>query len=377
VSGLRTILAGVLDEEDLLLAEDRQQRVRREAMTAGRGLLPRVLADSESAAWQAPTSPADSLGLAEATLPRLLGFGWQQAGGLATIAGTPTRARAEVARLGGLLNLGVALFDHVCDRSPGQAELLLAGVTPESLDAQLLQGGRAAPPSGDAGVDLLLAIIANFFSGANRLEGSAREHRTFVRLIRSMYGGERFATGARREHDLPTRQVWWELRRKSVLPTETMASLALLAHPKADATQRSTVRLAAALAGEAIWIVDDLADVREDWDAGSWSRPLWLLARTRDDAIESDETINRDDSTDGSVADGREATLGANAISRRIATDGEQAIRRLLDTGIAAAEARRLAERLGALRELPGAPERAFLRPLQAVVHSWLELVAD
>jgi hypothetical protein len=342
MTGLRSLLWRVAGEADLLLSDVRRERLGREAMLVGRRLLPSALA-GERGAGRHEITPAGSLGLADPALPRILGLGSQQAAGLATIAGTPARARPEVARLGGLLNLGVALFDHVCDKSPQSAELLLATVTPERLDEQLRAGGRAAPPSGDAGVDLLMALIANFFTGVHGLGGSPRDRRTFAHLIRGMYGGQRFVTAAKRERDRPTPRVWWELRHKSVLPMETMALLALLAHPHAGAQRRSTVRLAAALAGEAIWIVDDLADVGEDWSAGCWSRPLWLLAH----------------------APGQTA---ANA---------DDAIRRLLATGIADAEAHRLAGRLRGLRDLPGAPERAFLRPVQMVVHSWIESVPD
>jgi hypothetical protein len=117
----------------------------------------------------------------------------------------------------------------------------------------------------------------------------------------------------------------------------------LLAHPHAGTERRSAVRLAAALAGEAIWIVDDLADIREDWSAECWSRPLWLLARAPDET----------------------------------AANAQDAIHRLLATGIAASEAHRLAQRLRGLRCLPGAPERSFLRPIQTVVHSWMESMPD
>ncbi len=245
--------------------------------------------------------------------------------------------------MGGLLNLGVALFDHVCDEYPKRGELLLTRMTYEALEAQLVGRGRSAVASGDAGVDLLLALIADFFTGARGLDGAARDRRAFGRMIRSMYSGEWFVTRARREQDPPTPRLWWELRRKSVLPMETMALLALLAHPNASKQKRSAVRVAAALAGEAIWIADDLADVHEDWLAGCWSRPLWLLAQTPGETP----------------------------------ADGKHAISRLLDTGIAAAEARRLAERLSSLRALPGASERVFLRPLQAAVHSWTQLMPD
>lgn len=342
MSGLRSLIWGVLANADLLLSDKKYDRLRRDAMAAGGRWLPRELAITVGASGQEVT-PAGSLGLADLALPRIFGLGSQQAAGLATIAGTPAKARPEVARLGGLLNLGVALFDHVCDESPERAELLLARATPEYLDAQLLGRGRAAAPSGDAGADLLVALIANFFTGALRLGGTASDRQAFANLIRGMYSGERFATHARRERDPPTPQAWEELRGKSVLPMETMALLALLPHPRAGAARHGTVRTAAALAGEAIWIIDDLADVHEDWDAGCWSRPLWLLARDAD----------------------------------KTPTDGDDAIRLLLETGIAAAEAHRLAQRLLDLRSLPGAPERAFLRPLQAAVRSWMDLVPN
>lgn len=342
MSGLQSLLWRVLGEAGLLLSDRRRERLGGEAMLIGRRLLPGALA-CERGAGLPEVKSAGSLGLADPALPRILGLGYQQAAGLATIAGAPARARPEVARLGGLLNLGVALFDHVCDKFPQRAELLLATVTPEHLDEQLRAGGRTAPSSGDAGVDLLMALITNFFTGAHALGGSARDRRAFAHSIRSMYGGQQFVTLAKRESDPPTPRVWWELRRKSVVPMETMALLALLAHPGAGAQRRSTVRLAAALAGEAIWIVDDLADVGEDWSSGCWSRPLWLLARTPGET----------------------------------AANAEDAIRRLLATGIAATEAHRLAGRLRGLRDLPGAPERAFLRPIQTVVHSWMQSVPD
>jgi hypothetical protein len=368
VSGLRSLVEEALAEEGLLLAEDRRDRVQREAMELGRRSLPHILLSTSVGSGDEQTTGAGSLGLADAVLPRIFGLGVQQARGLAAIAGTPRVAEREVGRLGGLLNLGVALFDHVCDELPERAELLLAQVTPDALDAGLagtvdtqlagaadaqLAGtadarlaeseGSAAPACGDAGVDLLMAVIADFFRGARKLGGTARDRKRVGHLIRSMYGGERLVTETGREESGATQEVWWALRRKSVLPMETMAALALLAHPNADIEQRSRARVAAALAGEAIWIVDDLADMVEDWGAGCWSRALWLLAHAPGE----------------------------------VPADGEEAIRRLLDTGVAAAEARRLTERLSGLRALPGASERTFLRPIQAAVAAWVDLVPD
>src|SRR5262249_27978660 len=99
---------------------------------------------------------------------------------------------------------------------------------------------------------------------------------------------------------------------------------------------------AAALAGDAIWIVDDLVDLYIDWEAGTWSRPLWVRAR-RDPGAEPP----------------------ASAVA---------AIEELLETGVVGAEARRLSGRLAALaRHLGARPDPAFHRIILATVHSWLD----
>jgi hypothetical protein len=115
--------------------------------------------------------------------------------------------------------------------------------------------------------------------------------------------------------------------------------LALLGNPAASGPAREAVDRAATLVGEAFWIVDDLVDVVADWEAGCWSRPLWLL-------------LERGEETPVS---------GADALARMVAS------------GIAGAEAQRLGQLLTELAALPGASERTLLRPIQAAIRSWME----
>jgi hypothetical protein len=279
--------------------------------------------------------------LDEAVPARLLGFGYQHTDGLACLAGVSMSARLEVARLGALFNLGIVLFDRVCDRFPSRASLLFERATPDFLDATL--SGDTPPPTqtGDSAIDFLLALIVNFFAGTRALAADARgdDRRGFTQLIYAMYRAERFATEATRDRATASLHVWRELRRKSSLPMRTMAHLALLPLPGADETVRSAVHSAAGAAGEAMWIVDDLADVGEDLEAGCWSRPLWLLTRT----------------------------LGQTPVN------GRDAIQQLLDTGIAAAEAHRLAKRLVRLRSSTIYSGGGLMRSVQATLHAWLE----
>ena len=340
MSSLRSLVTRELDEAGVLLPEQKHVRMRREAFAAGKRLLPHALPGDSASLFRAA---AQSLDLAEPVIARLLGFGWQQADGLAALAATPKSERSEVGRLGALFNLGIALFDNICDRFPARSAPMLARITPEFLDAHMAGGRRPPPLTGDPPIDLLVTLIVEFLFCCRALGGSRRDQRNLRKLIRTMYGAERYSIAARREGGLPTLHVWRQLRRKSALPMATMAQLALLPHQHADDTQRHTMRLSARLAGDAIWIIDDLADVREDWNADCWSRPLWLLA-------------NR---------------------ATKAPTDADEALRRITSSGIAVAEARRLADRLLRLCEIAEADGPAFVQSVQATVHSWIDLLPD
>ncbi|TMQ18319.1 MAG: hypothetical protein E6J91_08300 [Deltaproteobacteria bacterium] len=118
-----------------------------------------------------------------------------------------------------------------------------------------------------------------------------------------------------------------------------MAQLALLAQADANDRRRATVRAAASMAGDAIWIADDLADIGEDWTAGCWSRPLWILTRRTGSAP----------------------------------ADPASAIAQLVETGVAAAETQRLASKLDRLRRIAGTAGAAFSGSLQATVRAWVD----
>jgi hypothetical protein len=118
----------------------------------------------------------------------------------------------------------------------------------------------------------------------------------------------------------PGWSTWRQLRNKSVLPSVALALIASLSGPAPTAGRLRSVRGLGQLAGELLWIVDDLVDAAEDWRAGTWSRPWLLHAWWRGRII-------------------GEATTEAEAIAM------------LLDSGVVHAEAGRLVRALARLRE--------------------------
>jgi hypothetical protein len=241
-----------------------------------------------------------------------------------------------VARLGALFSLGIVLFDQVLDTFAERRAVLLEQLTPRLLGARPVGSDE---PSGDPAVDFIADLAAGVVSGARRIGGRPEDGERFTNLLSAMYEGERLSVEARRATGRPSPELWEALRSKSALPATAVAVLAQLGNPAAGDAAREVVQAAAALVGEAFWIVDDLADVRADWDAGCWSRPIGLLL-------------------DRPTA----APTGAG-----------EAVQQLLESGIAAAEAQRLGQVLAELAALPGTSERTLLRPVQAAVRSWIE----
>jgi hypothetical protein len=333
VSELRALLWRALLDAGMLIDDTRFDRVRLEAAAASRQHLRRAV---HGICGQEPAVVAGSLGLSPGAVMRVFGHGWQQAAGFAALAEVRSSRVAAVSRLGALLSLGIVLFDHVLDTFAERRAVLMEHLTPELFD---VPAAAVPAPCGDAGIDFLVALAAEVVAGARRLGGRPADGDRFTQVLGEMYRGEQASLQARRAGGKPSPQIWEALRGKSARPATAVGVLALLGNPAASHPAREAVEAAAALVGEAFWIADDLADVRSDWDAGCWSRPLWLL-------------LNRPGQRPAS---------------------GEEAVRGLLESGIAAAEAQRLGHVLAQLAALSGTSERTLLRPVQAAVRSWVE----
>ena len=92
--------------------------------------------------------------------------------------------------------------------------------------------------------------------------------------------------------------------------------------------------------GELLWIVDDLLDAREDWEAGVWSRPWALQARRG---------------------------------TRRLPDDSSRALTALLEGPVTHEEAQRAAARAAAAVDFASRrPSSALPRWLGVTVESWL-----
>jgi hypothetical protein len=277
-------------------------------------------------------------GLDQPTCERVLGFGHVQAMALGRALTTERRHQAEAAEAAALFNLGIALFDHVTDRLTAAAERLDRAVTPESL-ARLGAAGGPLELTGHPALDPLIRLIGSFFARCRQLErhvgGLERLHTLVGRMHRAQTG-----SSVLRRAEVPADGALLAgLGDKSALPLLTMAHIMALA--EADPATLLEAEPAIVRLGEAMWILDDLVDLAEDWRAGVWTRP-WLLCALRAPGLAPDAPL-------------------------------ELALDALLASGVVAAETARLA---GLLTPSPPlAPSGPLAEAMLCTASSWLAVL--
>jgi len=201
-------------------------------------------------------------------LPRVLGFGYHQ--GLALCEAIANRRDNEGAEISAVLNLGVVLYDVVCDRLPESREVLEASFGPASLRALMAGDTRGIVAAGDSVIRVLQAVVVRFFERLRLSGGSRAFQHAMADCLESMYLGEMGDVQSGR---------WLQARRKSVLPTWAMALSACrftdCSWKRVTALKRSVLA-----AGRVLWIVDDMVDAEEDLASNASNRSWLLLSRT-------------------------------------------------------------------------------------------------
>jgi hypothetical protein len=211
---------------------------------------------------------------------RILGFGYVQTDCIAALVGIAetSEERTMVSSLGALFNLFICLFDAACDRSLGDRHLLLAQFDLARLK-QMMTGLDHENEGTTDWVRDLFVIANEMFSRVRAREKATPHHSNISSKMVDMYHAQVLVTKHQHGRDVRTLSACKAMRQKSVMPIEMMGALALLARPEAN-----TPNLRAQLrrAGNAMWIVDDLVDLRDDWFASAPNRSWWKLENTKD-----------------------------------------------------------------------------------------------
>jgi hypothetical protein len=186
----------------------------------------------------------------------------------------------------GRFNLGISLFDFVCDELPQQtrsAMLALPVFAPFS-------GNIEMPEYGDAGEvgQFLEVVAAGVMEELAREVGAPTAHRMRYGLwlaFRNMYRAQLAAASRSTHADANTTNIIQFLRLKSSEPFRVMSEW-MARSAGSGVSARKAAHFGRRL-GDCFWLVDDARDVWADLDGGRWN---YFLAR----AVAADPTLPLD-----------------------------------------------------------------------------------
>lgn len=229
-----------------------------------------------------PTDP-----LNRTTMQAVQGFGALFGRLCIQLIGGP--AAAEAARREawcGEFNLGISLFDYLCD---------VAGSSRHAANLPSLSAlGLAPVPTGSPDRDvaepatyldaLIRRVLLDLTQG-----GDPRHSAVLLRTLRSMYAAEMALAAPTRNGGgtlQDCKRIEQQLRLKSEEPFRVMAEWATRAagSPHEGDRRRAARRLGRAM-GRCVWLIDDAADLWEDLDGGQWNLFLLHAARTEPDLL--------------------------------------------------------------------------------------------
>jgi hypothetical protein len=186
----------------------------------------------------------------------------------------------------GEFNLGISLFDYLCDAA-GSARL--AAGLPSLLGLGIARAPAGAPNRDAAEpADYLDGLIRRVLLDL-RQGGDRRHSAVLLRTLRSMFAAEMtLATPSRTLGGSlqDCKRIEQQLRLKSEEPFRVMAEWATRAEGSRHQTdrRRAARRLGRAL-GRCVWLIDDAMDLWEDLDAGQWNLFLLYVARIEPDLL--------------------------------------------------------------------------------------------
>lgn len=218
-------------------------------------------------------------------LPRMLGFGYQQAVVLQGYMTPSLEVDVDVATLGAAFSAGIALIDYLVDTQTEGAQVF------EVLNHEIVQGMFA--PAGDSiamlaaayaraddpRLRLVCALVATCATGFYELYHRSSNGGAWTALaqtISRMYDAERTVSLVELTSRVALRALLPAIEAKSVLPFVAMQHIVALALAPSAASERA--ERASTLLGRIVSLTDDLVDLADDCHRGVPNTVLLRLA---------------------------------------------------------------------------------------------------
>jgi hypothetical protein len=275
LDGIRA-LAQRLQSSDLWLSSQCMQRFLRTQRALGRilerqALMP-LFASTEHAQLSGRYQRNELFQPIRMRLPLILAFGGEIGAGLHELLFTDKTRREAVSRTCALFNLGISLFDRVCD-GPREGFAGLQAVFDEQVLHRLASGDgtdnslrRAASVAPDPSIRTLLILILGFFTEMQQLDGSPAARRRINEALIEAYRAE-MATMTKSADGIGLAERTNAARRKSTLPFIVMLAVARQCGDQTTGDVAQAEGLVECL-GAVFSLTDDLVDLARDYRSG-------------------------------------------------------------------------------------------------------------
>jgi hypothetical protein len=232
----------------------------------------------------APPAPSDAGPLHPEIMARVYGFGEVVGGAIGRLLGLDATTARQRSEWPARFNLGISLFDYVCDEA-GRGHVL-GSVEPF---AAFEDGAAAAPAKSLRPAEVYLVSLATDLIADLRTE--ADDRLAWEPMFAAMYQAERAVADWQLGGGVDLLAVRNALQSKSSEPVALMAGWMALGDSSSDID--AAVRIGRAI-GNCVWIVDDAADLWTDIDAANWNLFLVRAASHEQRLITDPRTPLRD-----------------------------------------------------------------------------------
>ena len=223
-------------------------------------------------------SPAISTGVDAARLYSVYGFGVAIGKVFAEMLGVPSPLKQHTSDWCGRFNLGISLFDYICDELEGSQSVTSLKVFQAFVQTSNIPN-RDLGPAEQLLSDLALSVFNDLKKAENKKEGFQKTDRLF-NIMKQLFEAQNFISNETLSDTANLKEIYKALYLKSAAPFRVMAEYTAMI---ANANNPELVKKARSI-GKAIgccyWLIDDARDVWIDLEAKQWNLFLQLAAST-------------------------------------------------------------------------------------------------
>jgi hypothetical protein len=169
----------------------------------------------------------------------------------------------------GRFNLGISLFDYICDETDGLDEVISLSVFQPFTDKSITKTGTPNPAQ-ELLSNLAESVLLDLEKAAIKKEGSQKTD-TLFKMMKQLFDAQNFLSKDQLSDTADLKKIKKVLYLKSAAPFRMMAEYtARIEHPN-DPLLLKKARSIGKAVGYCYWLIDDAKDVWIDLEARQWN----------------------------------------------------------------------------------------------------------